>query len=71
MSEAPNRYAVDVRRDEQGWSVAIVDPDGRDVAVRACRNEPEARLYASTVGQHVDWLSEPRFREYYRLAEGR
>lgn len=65
-----NRYGVDVRHDERGWTVAIVDPGGRDAVVRACRDEREARLYASTVAQHVGWLSEPRFREYYRLTEG-
>jgi hypothetical protein len=57
---------VDVR-DASGWSVAIVDPDGRDAYVRACRDETEARLFASTVRQHIGWLSEERFREIYRL----
>jgi hypothetical protein len=36
---------------------------------RACRDETEARTFASTVRQHIAWLSEPRFREIYRLAE--
>jgi hypothetical protein len=53
-----------------GWSVAILDPEGREVAVRACRDETEARTFASTVRQHIAWLSEARFREIYRLAEG-
>jgi len=53
-----------------GWSVAILDPQGREVAVRACRDETEARTFASTVRQHIAWLSEARFREIYRLAEG-
>ncbi len=26
-------------------------------------------MYASTVRQHVYWLSEEKFREYYRLAD--
>jgi hypothetical protein len=52
------------------WSVAIFDPEGREVAVRACRDESEARTFASTVRQHIAWLSEARFREIYRLAEG-
>ena len=52
------------------WSVAILDPEGREVAVRACRDETEARTFASTVRQHIEWLSEARFREIYRLAEG-
>lgn len=62
-----NRFSVDVRRDDEGWSVAIVEPQGRPVGVRACRDEAEARTYASTVRQHAEWLSEGRFREYYGL----
>jgi len=69
-----NRYSVEVRADATGqrtqWSVAIVDPDGREVAVRACRDEGEAGTYASTVRQHIVWLSEARFGEIYRLADG-
>lgn len=64
-----NRYAVGVRRGEDGWSVAIVDPAGRDASVRACRDEAEALTYASTVRQHIYWLSEEKLREYYRLPE--
>jgi hypothetical protein len=47
--------------------VAIVDPVGREVKARACRDEVEARTYASTVRQHTAWLSEARFREYYGI----
>ena len=61
--DAAERYAVD-----GGWSVAIVR-DGAAVSVRACRDEDEARTYASTVRQHLAWLSPPKFREYYRLGE--
>jgi hypothetical protein len=80
--EARNRFLVEVRDGEggqgmaqgiaqgNGWSVAILDPGGREVAVRACRDETEARTFASTVRQHIVWLSETRFREIYRLAEG-
>jgi hypothetical protein len=73
--EARNRFSVEVRdgqRMGQGtrWSVAILDPEGRGIALRACRGETEARTYASTVRQHIAWLSEARFREIYRLAEG-
>jgi len=53
-----------------GWSVAILDPEGREIALSACRDETEARTFASTVRQHIAWLSEARFREIYRLAEG-
>ena len=77
--EAGNRFSVELRDGPgigqgvgQGieWSVAIFDPEGREVAVRACRDETEARTFASTVRQHIAWLSEARFREIYRLAEG-
>ncbi len=76
--EAGNRFSVEVRDggigqgigQGIGWSVAILDPAGREVAVRACRDETEARTFASTVRQHIAWLSEARFREIYRLAEG-
>ncbi len=77
--EAENRFSAEVR-DGQGmdqgmgqgneWSVSILDPEGREVAVRACRDETEALTFASTVRQHIAWLSEARFREIYRLAEG-
>jgi hypothetical protein len=84
--EAGNRFSVEVREGEDGqgigqgigqgtgqgtgWSVAILDPEGREIALRACRDETEARTFASTVRQHIAWLSEARFREIYRLAEG-
>ena len=84
--EAGNRFSAEVRDGEDGqgtgqgngqgngqrngWSVAILDPEGREVAVRACRDETEARTFASTVRQHIAWLSEARFQEIYRLAEG-
>jgi hypothetical protein len=67
VSATANRYAVDVRRGDEGWAVAIVDPEGREVSVRACRDETEALTYASTVRQHIYWLSEDKLREYYRL----
>lgn len=66
---AANRFTVDVR-DSSGWSVAIVGRDGRDAFVRACRDEAEARTFASTVRQHIGWLSEKRFRDIYRLDPG-
>lgn len=51
----------------------IVDRSGAEVSRRACADETEAWTYASTVRQHLYWLSEERFRAYYRLgpaAEG-
>ncbi len=68
---APNRYTVGVRRDERGWTVAIASPEGSEVATRACRDEAEASTYASTVRQHIGWLSESKFRAYYRLEQGK
>jgi hypothetical protein len=76
--EAGKRFSVEVRDGEDGqgigqgmgWSVAILDPEGREIALRACRDETEARTFASTVRQHIAWLSEARFREIYRLTEG-
>jgi hypothetical protein len=66
-SAGANAYRVDVRQDEGGWVVAIVDPNGRDVSTRACGHESQAWTYASTVRQHIYWLSEEKFREYYQL----
>jgi hypothetical protein len=64
-----NRYRVEVEGADGAWRVRIVDPAGVEVASRACRDEDEARTYASVVRQHIGWLSEPRFREYYRLPD--
>jgi hypothetical protein len=68
---SPPPYRVDVERAEQGWEVRIVavgfGGDDRIVSVRPCAGETEARTYASTVIQHLGWLSPGKFREYYRL----
>jgi hypothetical protein len=56
------------RREAGGWVVAIVDHSGLEVSMRVCRDDEEARTYASTVRQHIEWLSEARFREYYGLS---
>ena len=69
MDAAANRYAVDVRRGDVGWTVTILDPSGREASARPCRDETEALTYASTVRQHIYWLSEDKLREYYHLAE--
>jgi hypothetical protein len=66
--EGTNRYTVHVR-DGSGWTVAIVDPNGEDAALRACASEAEALTFASTVRQHIGWLSEERFRQIYRVEE--
>jgi hypothetical protein len=62
-----NGFGVELHDDPSGWRVAIVDPGGAVVSERACRDQTEARTYASTVRQHIYWLSPERFRAYYRL----
>jgi hypothetical protein len=64
---AANRYGVREEEGDRGWDVLILDPAGQEVWRRACRTASEARMFASTVRQHVYWLSEEKFREYYRL----
>ena len=68
--DGENRYSVHVEGDaERGWRVVIVDPAGQEASERPCRHETEAQAYASTVRQHIYWLSEPKFRRQYRLPE--
>jgi hypothetical protein len=67
-TSGPNRYAVREIRTDHGWEVAITDPERQVVSTRPCATEGEARTFASTVRQHIYWLSEEKFREYYRLA---
>jgi hypothetical protein len=73
VSERPgdeNGFGVRIASGEPGWRVEIVDPGGEVVAERACRDGNEARTYASTVRQHIYWLSAETFRSYYRLGAG-
>jgi hypothetical protein len=60
-------HRVEVERADRGWEARIVDADGHPVFVRPCASETEARTFASTVIQHLGWLSKEKFREYYRL----
>jgi hypothetical protein len=53
--------------DADGWRVVILDPTGRTVFERSCSGEGEAESFRSTVEQHLEWLSEDKFRRYYRL----
>lgn len=69
MSSVESGFGVEVRGEEGTWRVAILDPRGGVVAERACRDGAEARTYASTVRQHIYWLSPEKFREYYRIGE--
>jgi hypothetical protein len=64
-----NPYSVHVQSREQGWEVNILDPSKEVAWTRHCADEAEARTFASTVQQHIYWLSAPKFREYYKLAE--
>jgi hypothetical protein len=69
VSEEPNDYVVRTQSGPGGWEVQILDPDGHAVWSRPCGDESEARTFASTVKQHIYWLSPAKFREYYRLAK--
>ena len=63
----PNRFRVDIHPGEGVWRVVILDPEGREVLEKTWSRQEEAELFASTARQHVRWLSEARFREYYRI----
>ena len=67
MASVESGFGVEVRGEEGTWHVAILDPEGEVVAERACHDGAEARTYASTVRQHIHWLSPEKFREYYRI----
>jgi hypothetical protein len=66
---ADNPHTVHVAESGQGWEVRILGLDGGVVFTRSCQDETEARTFASTIQQHVYWLSAEKFREYYRLSE--
>jgi hypothetical protein len=68
-AEDPNPYSVRVQSGERGWEVHIVGPDAGIAWTRHCADEAEARTFASTVQQHIYWLSPAKFAEYYKLAE--
>jgi hypothetical protein len=70
VQDERNPYAVWVSHGDPGWEVIILDAMGSAVWARACSGEQEARTLASTIEQHVHWLSPGKFREYYRLTEG-
>ena len=69
VSAREKSFDVEVRGGEGTWRVAILGPDGEVVSERACHDGAEARTYASTVRQHIFWLSSEKFREYYRIQE--
>ena len=67
MVDAADGYRVRIDEAPDGWRVAIEDPSGAVVMERACADGAEARTFASTVRQHLYWLSPAKFREYYRV----
>jgi hypothetical protein len=69
MSSVESGFGVEVRGGEGTWRVVILSAQGDVVAERACSDGAEARTYASTVRQHIHWLSPEKFREYYRIAD--
>ena len=67
MEDGPFRVQVQEQEQEGSWRVEIIDAAGSVRSQRSCRDRLEAETYASTVRQHISWLSTERFREYYRL----
>jgi hypothetical protein len=67
VGDGANEYRVRIGEAPGGWRVAIEDPAGVVVLERACVDGSEARTFASTVRQHIYWLSHGKFREYYRI----
>jgi hypothetical protein len=67
VNDDANDYRVRIAEAPDGWRVAIEDPTGVVVLERACIDGSEARTFASTVRQHIYWLSQGMFREYYRI----
>jgi hypothetical protein len=67
VTAADQAYEVELLDAPDGWGVSVVDRHGGTVFRRACRDGAEARAFASTVRQHLYWLSEETFRAYYRV----
>ena len=67
MVDTASGYEVRIHDAADGWRVTIEDPAGAVVLERACRDGSEARTFASTVRQHLYWLSPEAFRSYYRI----
>jgi hypothetical protein len=66
--QAPNEFGVELHESELGWEVRIVAPGGGVGWTQSCGNVTEARTLASTIRQHIYWLSPGKFREYYKIA---
>ena len=67
VEETPNEFGVELKEGERGWEVRIIDPEGAVAWRRSCGNVTEARTLASTIRQHIYWLSPGKFREYYKI----
>jgi hypothetical protein len=67
MTVGENGFGVELKQGDGGVSVVITDGSGVVLAERPCADTAEARTYASTVRQHIYWLSPEKFREYYRI----
>jgi hypothetical protein len=67
MTVGENGFGVELKQGDGGVSVVITDRSGVVLAERPCADAAEARTYASTVRQHIYWLSPEKFREYYRI----
>jgi hypothetical protein len=67
VQASPNQYSVHTAEGEEGWEVQILDPSGAVAWTRHCADQADARTFASTVAQHIYWLSPEKFRQYYRL----
>lgn len=68
VDESSNEFGVELHEGERGWEVRIIDPDRVVAWSRACGNVTEARTLASTIRQHIYWLSPGKFREYYKIS---
>lgn len=68
VDEAPNGFGVELHEGDRTWEVRIIDPRGGVAWTRSCGNLTEARTLASTIRQHIYWLSPGKFREYYKIA---
>ena len=64
---ASSEYDVSIVDGDEGWRVEIVSKSGDVLSSRACTDAVQARTYASTVRQHLYWLSADRFSQYYSL----
>ncbi len=62
-----NGYSVRAVDQASGWEVHILRGDGSIASIRHCGDQTDARVFASTVQQHIYWLSPAKFEEYYRL----